>query len=42
MYLFKSLDSEKLWFRYSFENLLIWLLLALIVSPFLEEIPFVE
>ena len=42
MSLLKSLDSERLWFRYSFENLLVWLLLALIVSPFLEEIPFVE
>ncbi len=40
--LLKSLDRESLWFRYSFENLLVWLLLALIVSPFLEGIPFVE
>lgn len=42
MSLLKGPHGEKLWFRYSFENLLVWLVLALVVSPFLEEVPFVE
>jgi hypothetical protein len=42
MTLLKGLDRDKVWFRYGFENLLIWLFLYLVVSPFIEGIPFIR
>ncbi len=38
----KKSNTEKIWFRYGFENLLIWLFLYLVVSPFIEGIPFIK
>lgn len=36
----KSSVTGKIWFRYGFENLLLWLFLYLVVSPFFETAPF--
>lgn len=38
----KTTGADRVWFRYGFENLLIWLFLYLVVSPFIEAIPFVN
>lgn len=37
----KNNVKDKIWFRYSFENLLAWLFLYLVIGPFLEGIPFI-